>query len=80
MYQQLWGYKVEEKLYLGVREQKRLNTTVLEDICSTQGRIKGFVGPRHFSSLGPFGDTRNIFETTVYSLLSGLMEEVGMHR
>jgi hypothetical protein len=23
MYQQLWGYKVEEKLYLGVREQKR---------------------------------------------------------
>jgi hypothetical protein len=25
MYQQLWGYKVEEKLYLGVREQKRLN-------------------------------------------------------
>jgi hypothetical protein len=27
MYQQLSGYKVEEKLYLGVREQKRLNTT-----------------------------------------------------
>jgi hypothetical protein len=27
MYQQLWGYKVEEKLYLAVREQKRLNTT-----------------------------------------------------
>jgi hypothetical protein len=32
MYQQLWGYKVEEKLYLGVREQKRLNTTGL--VCS----------------------------------------------
>jgi hypothetical protein len=31
MYQQLWGYKVEEKLYLGVREQKRLNTTGLKD-------------------------------------------------
>jgi hypothetical protein len=30
MYQQLWGYKVEEKLYLGVREQKRLNTTALK--------------------------------------------------
>jgi hypothetical protein len=30
MYQQLWGHKVEEKLYLGVREQKRLNTTGLE--------------------------------------------------
>jgi hypothetical protein len=29
MRQQLWGYKVEEKLYVGVREQKRLNTTVL---------------------------------------------------
>jgi hypothetical protein len=29
MYQQLWGYKFEEKLYLGVREQKRLNTTGL---------------------------------------------------
>jgi hypothetical protein len=30
MYQQLWGYKVEDKLYLGVREQKRLNTTGIE--------------------------------------------------
>jgi hypothetical protein len=30
MYQQLWGYKVEEKLYLGVRERKRLNTTGIE--------------------------------------------------
>jgi hypothetical protein len=29
MYQQLWGHKVEDKLYLGVREQKRLNTTAL---------------------------------------------------
>jgi hypothetical protein len=27
MHQQLWGYKVEEKLYVVVREQKRLNTT-----------------------------------------------------
>jgi hypothetical protein len=31
MYQQLWGYKVEEKLHMGVREQKRLNTTELVD-------------------------------------------------
>jgi hypothetical protein len=30
MYQQLWGYKVEDKLYLGVSEQKRLNTTGLD--------------------------------------------------
>jgi hypothetical protein len=36
MYQQLWGYKVEEKLYLGVREQKRLNTTGLDEL-----RVKG---------------------------------------
>jgi hypothetical protein len=32
MYQQLWGYKVEEKLYLGVREQKRLNTTAIANV------------------------------------------------
>jgi hypothetical protein len=31
MHQQLWGYKVEDKLYLGVREQKWLNTTGLQD-------------------------------------------------
>jgi hypothetical protein len=30
MHQQLWGYKVKDKLYLGVREQKRLNTTALK--------------------------------------------------
>jgi hypothetical protein len=24
MHQQLWGYKVEEKLYLGVRKQKKV--------------------------------------------------------
>jgi hypothetical protein len=29
IHEQLWGYKVEEKLYLGVREQKRLNVTAL---------------------------------------------------
>jgi hypothetical protein len=31
MCHQLWGYKGEEKLYLGVREQKRLNATALDD-------------------------------------------------
>jgi hypothetical protein len=36
MYQQLWGYKVEDKLYLGVREQKRLNTTALEQCSPTR--------------------------------------------
>jgi hypothetical protein len=29
IHQPVWGYKVEEKLYLGVREQKMLNTTGL---------------------------------------------------
>jgi hypothetical protein len=32
MHQQLWGYKVEDKLYVGVREQKRLNTTGIGNI------------------------------------------------
>jgi hypothetical protein len=36
MYQQLLGYKVEEKLYLGVREQKSLNTTAPEDNLHTR--------------------------------------------
>jgi hypothetical protein len=31
MHQQLWGYKVEEKLYVGLRELKNLNTTGLEN-------------------------------------------------
>jgi hypothetical protein len=26
MHQQLWGYKVEEKLHVGVREQKKMLT------------------------------------------------------
>jgi hypothetical protein len=30
MHQKLWGYKVEEKLNVGVREQKGLNTTALK--------------------------------------------------
>jgi hypothetical protein len=30
--QQVRGYKVEEKLRLGVREQKKLNTAVVEDV------------------------------------------------
>jgi hypothetical protein len=48
MYQQLWGYKVEEKLYLGVREQKRLNTTGLIQFFQTVVRGTPFVhgGPQ----------------------------------
>ena len=29
MHQQLWGCKVEEQIYLGVRERKRLNIAAL---------------------------------------------------
>jgi hypothetical protein len=38
MPQQHWGSKVEEKLQLGVREQKRLNTTDIS--CSTDNGVK----------------------------------------
>jgi hypothetical protein len=41
------GYKVEEKLYLGVREQKRLNTTGLShgtaSIDTSQKIVFGFI-------------------------------------
>jgi hypothetical protein len=30
MHQQLWRYKVEEKIYLGTGERKRLNITALD--------------------------------------------------
>jgi hypothetical protein len=40
MHQQLWGYKVEEKLYLGVREQKSLNTTDLENLAATPSELQ----------------------------------------
>jgi hypothetical protein len=45
MHQQLWGYNVEEKLYVGVREKnKRLNTTVLEDQVSNPILEFGYPG------------------------------------
>ena len=37
MHQQVWGYKVEEKLYVGVREQKRLNTAALDGVATGIG-------------------------------------------
>ena len=46
MYQQLWGYKVEEKLYVGVREQKRLNTAAPADVGGvTLASVGGQLGP-----------------------------------
>jgi hypothetical protein len=47
---------------------------------NSQGRIKGFVGPRHFLSLGPFGDSKSIVGTTVYSRLSEPMGGEELHR
>jgi hypothetical protein len=42
---QLWGYKVEEKLYLGLGEQKMLNTNGLENIgASTSHNPMGLHG------------------------------------
>jgi hypothetical protein len=32
---------------------------------SMQGRIKEIVGPRHFSSVGPFGDSKIIVGSTL---------------
>jgi hypothetical protein len=32
-----WGYKVEEKLHVGVREQKGLSTTDLGEVRSQEG-------------------------------------------
>ena len=37
MHQQLWGYKVEEKTYLGVRERKTLNIAALGKCVSHLG-------------------------------------------
>jgi hypothetical protein len=31
IHQQLWWYKIEEKLHVGVREEKKLNTSSLVD-------------------------------------------------
>jgi hypothetical protein len=50
MHQQLWGYKVEEKLYVGVREQKRLSTTAL--------KLVGSVVAWCFTVGSSFGGTR----------------------
>jgi hypothetical protein len=44
-----------------------------------QGRIKEFVGPRHFSSLGSFEDSKSTVGTIVYSRLYVLMKGDGMN-
>jgi hypothetical protein len=44
MHQQLWGYRVKEKLNLGVREQKRLNTTGIEHLGNMWVVCSGIAG------------------------------------
>jgi hypothetical protein len=41
MHQQFWGYKVEWKVSLGVRGEKRLNTTAVEgrEKKTTEGQL-----------------------------------------
>jgi hypothetical protein len=34
-----------------------------------QGRIKGFVGRRHFPLLGPFGDSKSTIRSSVLSII-----------
>jgi hypothetical protein len=46
MHQQLWGYKVKDKLYLWVREQKRLNTTDLETLTMREPKPPWAVAPQ----------------------------------
>jgi hypothetical protein len=53
MHQQLWGYKVEEKLYVGVREQKRLNTAGLDCLSLFVGRS---LWPVHVKAGGTYGN------------------------
>jgi hypothetical protein len=58
MYQQLWGYKVEEKLYLGVREQKGLNTTGTEDLSTNRGPDECSCAVNHTSGAAQGGGPR----------------------
>jgi hypothetical protein len=48
MHQQLWGYKVEEKLYLGICEQKMVEYRWFRRLCEAQKRP------------APFGEEMNL--------------------
>jgi hypothetical protein len=82
MYQQLWGYKVEDKLYLGVREQKRLNTTALENPFSSEALLNilqrvqvftlGAVSPLRNPKLEAHPGRLSVTVYKIYSQLSSL--------
>jgi phosphatidate phosphatase PAH1 len=61
MHQQLWGYKVEQKLYLWVREQKRLITTDLDGLISKSWVSSVFA----FSRTGFVINSKNFANLTV---------------
>ena len=51
MHQQVWGYKVEEKIYLGLHERKGLNITVLTNPLAAV--FRGSMS-QNFEYKGPF--------------------------
>jgi hypothetical protein len=61
----------------GNTSRRVLYPETTKNFVNMQGRIKGFVGQRHVSSLDPVGDSKSIVGNGVQSRLSGLME--GMH-
>jgi hypothetical protein len=63
------------RLFLPIINASLLLYSILQH--QIQDRIKGFLGSRHFSSLGPLEDTKSNVGTTVYSRLPGLMEGEG---
>jgi hypothetical protein len=63
MHQKLWGCKIKNKLYLGVREQKGLNTTVLDNRLTDGGEVVSL------TRLPPF-TPRKIPDTHFYYRLS----------
>ena len=77
MHLQLWGYTVEEKICLGVRERKRLNITALEE--SVGGEVElnsqwtGKHGEQKFAQVlvgtsegkGPLGRRRLMWQDNI---------------
>ena len=47
MHQQLWGCKVEEKMYLAVRERRGLNIMALEDERYRKASLQQHKGRKH---------------------------------
>jgi hypothetical protein len=66
IHKQLREYKVEEKLHLGVCEQKRLNTTVLDNRLTDGGEVVIRTSRTHFTK-GIRGDTK--LKAYVYDLM-----------